>query len=116
LAADKDEAGHWVDDAITGAKFTLVQISEKEFDLLISDATGRVFSAKQDGGIVLLTGRKENVVSVLVTYPVTTVTETYSFFRNADGKAEAIWTSIKGGGTLFMKVAAYRADCSFFAY
>lgn len=75
----------WVEDAISGGKFTLTQTSEKEFDLLITDTSGRVFSAKQDGGVVVL-------------------------------EAEVMWTSNKGGGAPVMKVAAYRADCSFFAF
>jgi hypothetical protein len=35
-------------------------------DLLITDASGRVFSAKQDGGTVVLVGAVNKAVSVLV--------------------------------------------------
>jgi hypothetical protein len=111
-----NNAGKWTDDAISGGKFTLTQTSEKEFDLLITDSSGRVFSAKQDGGVVALTGAANGAVSVVVSYPATTVTETYTFFRTADGKAEAMWTSNKGGGAPIIKVTAFRADCSFFAF
>jgi hypothetical protein len=55
-------------------------------------------------------------MTLLVSYPASTVTETYTFFRNVDGNAEAMWTSNKGGGAPIMKVGVYRADCSFFAY
>ena len=115
VAASKD-AGAWHGDAISKGKFTLSQVSDKDFDLLVTDATGRVFSAKQEGGIVVLVGARNKVVTVIVDYPATTVVETYTFLRNANGKAEAIWTSNKGGGAAIMKVAAYRADCSFFLY
>ena len=90
--------------------------SDKEFDLLITDASGRVFSAKQDGGVVLPIGIVDEAISLVVTYPATTVTETYTFFRNADGKAEVIWTANKGGGAPIMSVTAYRADCSYFGF
>jgi hypothetical protein len=116
LAAANNDAGKWIEDAISGGKFTLTQTSEKEFDLLITDTSGRVFSATQDGGVVFLSGAANGAVSVVVSYPATTVTETYTFFRTADGKAEAMWTSNKGGGAPIMKVTAFRADCSFFAF
>ena len=108
--------GKWTDDKISGGKFTLTQTSENDFDLLFVDARGNVFSAKQAGGAVILTGAMNNAISIVVIHQSTTVTETYTFFRNADGNAQALWTSNKGGGSPIMKVAAYRADCSFFAY
>jgi hypothetical protein len=108
--------GKWTDDKISDGKFTLTQTSEKEFDLLFVDARGSSFSAKQAGGAVILTGEANNAISIVVIHPSTTVTETYTFFRNADGNAQAIWTSNKGGGAPVMKVAAYRSNCSFFAY
>ena len=109
-------SGKWVEDKISAGKFTLTEISEKQFDLLLTDATGRIFSAKQDGGTVLFVGAANTAITILVIYPTSTVTETYTFFRNADGKAEAMWTVNKGGGAPIMKAAAYRADCNFFAF
>lgn len=116
IIAANEDAGKWTPDAITKGSFTLAQISEKEFDLLVTDASGRVFSAVQDGGIVVLVGAVNKAVSVVVSYPSTTVTESYTFLRNADGDAEAIWTSQKGGGVPILKAAAYHADCSYFAF
>ncbi|HUU67158.1 MAG TPA: hypothetical protein VMW57_07745 [Methyloceanibacter sp.] len=52
LGAFSDDAGKWGEDSISSGKFTLSQTSEKEFDLLITDASGRVFSAKQDWAFV----------------------------------------------------------------
>jgi len=69
LAASNEDAGKWVEDAISSGKFTLIQTSEKEFDLLINDASGRIHAAKQDGGVLLLTGAAEETISILVTYP-----------------------------------------------
>jgi hypothetical protein len=115
LAAIKQKKGEWHDDAIVAGSFTLTKIGEDGFDLLVSDATGRVFTAKQDGASVELFGvPTDEGVSVIVNYGK--VVETYTFFRNAEGNGEAMWTSNKGGGNPIMKVGVYRADCSFFAY
>ena len=115
LAGIQQKTGEWHDDAIVAGNFTLTKISENDFDLLVSDATGRVTSAKQEGATLNLFGALgDNGVSVIVNYG--NVVETYTFFRNVEGKAEAMWTSNKGGGALIMKVGVYRADCSFFAY
>ena len=116
LAAQNKDAGKWITDGVTGGKFTLSETSKNEFDLLIADASGKIFSAKQDGGVVMLTGASSNSMSVLVSYPKTSVTETYTFFRLPDGKAEAIWTSNKGGSAVISKVSAMRATCSYFAF
>jgi hypothetical protein len=109
-------SGKWQDAKISAGKFTLKQISDKEFDLLVTDATGGVFSSKQDGGIVMVVGKRNKVISIIVDYPSTTVVETYTFFRDARGKAEAMWTANKGGGAPIMTAAAYKADCSIFIY
>jgi hypothetical protein len=114
LIATNDDAGQWIDDAISGGGVTLAQLSEKDFDILFTDSSGRVVSALQDGGVVVFIGAANKAISVAVSYPSTTVVETYTFLRNADGKAEVIWTSNKGGGAPILKAAAYRADCSFF--
>ena len=92
----------------------LTKIGENDYDLLLIDATGRVFSAKQDGATVEPFTMQGKSVSVIVKYD--RAVETYTFFRNAEGNAEAMWTSNKGGAALLMKVGVYRADCSFFAH
>ena len=115
LAAQNEDAGKWVDDKISGGRLTLTRIGKDEYDLLFSDSTGRIVSAKQDGGVIVPAGGASDTVSLIVVYPGTGVVETYTFLRKADTGAEVIWTSNKGGGALIMKVAAYRADCSFFA-
>jgi hypothetical protein len=63
LAAVNKKTGEWHDDAIVAGNFTLTKISESDFDLLVTDSTGRVFSAKQDGAIVALVGARNDAVS-----------------------------------------------------
>ena len=101
----------WISDAISGGRFSLIE-NDGEFDLLVTDAMGRVFSSKQEGAKVILVGSSYNSLTVVVAYPL--LVETYTFLRNEDGQPEAIWTTNKWG-TPIPKVAAFRADCSFFA-
>jgi hypothetical protein len=110
-AAAAPDSGKWISDAISGGRFSLTE-NDGEFDLLVTDAMGRVFSSKQEGAKVTLVGSSYNSVTVVVAYPL--LVETYTFLRNEDGQAEAIWTTNKWG-TPIPKVAAFRADCSFFA-
>jgi hypothetical protein len=113
LAALDQGAGEWHSDGIKDGRFTLTEIDKDKFDLLVTDATGAVYSATQDGAAVVLIGVTDKSLSVVVTYPNTYV-ETYTFIRTEDGQTEAMWTSNKWG-TLIPKVGAYRASCSFFA-
>jgi len=78
----------------------------------VTDAMGRVFSSKQEGAKVIVVGSSDKSLTVVVAYPL--LVETYTFLRNGDGQAEAIWTTNKWG-TPIPKVAAFRAACSFFA-
>ena len=110
-AAAAPDSGKWISDAISGGRFSLTE-NDGEFDLLVTDAMGRVFSSKQEGAKVTLVGSSYNSVTVVVAYPL--LVETYTFLRNGDGQAEAIWTTNKWG-TPIPKVAAFRAACSFFA-
>jgi len=116
LGALSDDSGKWVEDGISSGKFTLTRIGGKEFDIHVTDASGRIFSSKQDGAHVIVSGPAKGAVSAVVIYPSSTVTETCTFYRNEDGKAKAMWTANKGGGAPVMKVTAFIADCSFFAF
>ena len=110
-AADQD-TGEWHRDGIKDGRFTLTEISENVFDLLILDASGGIYSAKQDGAKIIILGSTKKSLSFLVSYPNAYV-ETYTFMRNEDDDAEAMWTSNKWG-TPIPKAGAYRASCSFF--
>jgi len=111
LAAAAQGSGKWINDVISGGRFSLTE-NEGEFDILVTDAMGRVFSSKQEGAKVIVVGSSDKSLTVVVAYPL--LVETYTFLRNGDGQAEAIWTTNKWG-TPIPKVAAFRAACSFFA-
>jgi hypothetical protein len=98
------------EDGISGGRMTLVQLAEKKFDLIVADASGGLFSASQDGAVVVMVGRSETYLAVAAVYPLGSM-ETYAFMRTSQGD-EVIWSSLKYG-TPIPKVGAYRAKCSF---
>ena len=112
LAASQPESGKWMPDAIGNGRMSLTETGG-EFDLLISDFLGgRIYSSKQEGATVIVTGTGDKSLSVVVAYR--NLVETYTFLRNEEGQAEVMWT-VNKWGTPIPKVGAYRADCSFFA-
>jgi hypothetical protein len=111
-ALSKDHRAEWTSDTIGNGRISLSE-TDGEFDILVSDTVGgRVFSSRQEGAKVIVTDLGDKSISLLVAYPL--LVETYTFFRNAEGQAEVMWTSNKWG-TPIPKVGAYRAACSFFA-
>ena len=109
LLSGNAEAGRWADDAIPTGRMTLTLDDAGEFDLLIADATGSVFSAKGDGATIVPVAATNSVLSIIVAYPL--VVETYTFLLS-DGGPEVIWTSNKHSAPI-VKVSAMRASCSF---
>jgi hypothetical protein len=105
------QPGKWTNDTISGGRFSLTE-NDGDFDLLVADSLGRIFSSKQEGAKIIVMNSSDKSLTVLVAYPK--LVETYTFLRNEDGQAEAIWTTNKWG-TPIPKVAAFRAACSFFA-
>jgi hypothetical protein len=104
-----NEPGEWVDDPISSGRITLSMTATEVFDVLIADATGAVFSAKQDGARVFRVGQNEEAISILVVYAE--VIETYTFLHSSGGP-EVIWTSNKHS-TPILKAGAYRAKCTY---
>jgi hypothetical protein len=111
IAATQPGSGQWTPDAISGGRFSLTENNGEQLDILVTDAMGRVYSSTQEGAKVAAIGSTENSLTVLVAYP--NLIETYTFLRDAEGQAEAMWTTNKWG-TPVAKVAAYRADCTYF--
>jgi hypothetical protein len=97
-------------DRIPTGKMTLTMTVENEPDLLFADATGRVSSATQEGGHVVLIGSFPDAISILIVYPG--LAETYSFRQSTNGP-EVLWTTNKYG-TLIPKAGVFRAPCSYF--
>jgi hypothetical protein len=107
-APESEDAGKWKTDAISSGRLTLSRSGDR-FDLLFTDATGAVISARGDGGEVVRVGQTADAITVVVNYSGSLV-ETYTFIKAAGG-AEAIWSTNKYG-TLIPKIGAYRAPCS----
>jgi hypothetical protein len=110
LVSEEKDSG-WKEDGIKNGKFTL-KITDNKLDILISDASGGLFSSKDDGGNVVLVGSGKDFVNVVAIYPTTSVVESYIFQTLRNGKAQAMWTHSKAD-TPITKVSSFVADCSF---
>jgi len=108
LSAIANKTGKWDEDNITSGRITLSQVDQDGFDILFTDATGVVVSAKGDGATVVRVGQNDFSIAILVVYPL--LTETYTFLRSKDGP-EVMWTTNKHS-TPVVKVGAYRAACT----
>jgi hypothetical protein len=108
LLSGRAEAGVWIEDAIDTGRMTLTLDDSGAFDLLITDASGSIFSAKGDGATIVPVAATTTVLSIVVAYPL--VVETYTFLLSDSGP-EVIWTSNKHSAPI-IKVSAMRAPCS----
>jgi len=105
-------AGHkseWTPDSISKGRITLSFTAPNNFGVLISDATGAIFSSTADGTKVARVGQTESSITMLVVYPM--LVETYTFLISSTG-FEVMWTTNKYT-TPILKVGAYRASCTF---
>lgn len=100
----------WEEDKISDGKFTLTQDDKGQFDLLISDATGRVFSSLSQGSIIRPAVLSETSLTVIIVNDQ--LVETFIFQKLKDGKFQAMYTDAKAEGS-FPKVSALVADCSY---
>ena len=106
----QNKAG-WKDDAVTGGKYTLSR-QGKDFDLLYVDATKRVASTRESGGIVQLMRVGQSNFSVLVYYSNSTI-EIYSFIKEKSGKETIHIMQSKGGDTPLQKSSVMVGKCEF---
>ena len=111
LTSDDPDAGKWVEDGISNGRMTLITTANDALDLLVADSTGAVYSTINDGGTVIPIGRSNEMLSVIIVYELGGTVETYTFLNSVSGP-EVIWSSNKFG-TLILKIAAFRAPCSF---
>ena len=111
LAESKD-GGKWHPDGISQGKLTLIRkgVASGAYEIRYEDASGKITSSSADGGIVLSVGRSGDALAFVVNYPGATV-ETYMFVNSTNGP-EVVWSQNKYGSPI-LKVAAFRAPCSF---
>lgn len=114
LGASDASAGEWAVDRISNGRFTVTLSDDNEFDIIVLDATGGMFSSRAAGAVIQVIGKTDETLSLVAIYPGKSI-ETYTFIRNVDGEAEVMWTANKYG-TLIPKAASYKAACSFLAF
>lgn len=108
VVAAKD-AG-WHPDRISAGRTTLSRSDSGEYDIVFSDATGGVYSARAEGGDVELHRRSANDMAVVVVYD--RVIEIYQFTKQPDGAVTMMQLQSKGTNTL-RKGALMVSRCTF---
>lgn len=103
-----DDAG-WQRDKIGGGRTTLSLAENGEADLIFTDSTGGVFSARAEGGSVLLLRQSMIDIAAIVAYPA--VVEVYQFIQRPDGSAVMLHLQSKGHD-LIRKGALMVGECS----
>jgi hypothetical protein len=100
-------ADGWVEDGMKYGRLALIRSDDGTLDVEISDATGKSFTAKQDGATVVTLMDGPTEWAVLAAYPLN-VTEIYVFNRTA---GEVTLVQQKYGVAPIRKAAALRAGC-----
>jgi hypothetical protein len=101
----------WVPDQISKGRFAFVESPQGDVDYIFLDATGRVTSARSDGGEIRRIYGSGTDGTFTVAYPETGVVETYNFTSDLEGGKIVLWTSNKPVTILPAKVAAFVANC-----
>lgn len=99
----------WQDDGISNGVIVLRRRRSDEFDILIGDASGTSFSAREDAAQVI--GREqEGVIQVLAVYPSMTI-ETFLFSKPNRGQSTLAWTSSKQTFGIADRASVFVASC-----
>lgn len=111
-----DGKGSWHDDTISDGKMTFSMEEGTRAAITYFDTFRGVVSVASDGGNVTLNDPddKTGEFAMLVHYPLTGVTETYSVLRLANGKRQVLWTQNKahvGPGGRVSSAKVLTADC-----
>lgn len=104
----KNKSG-WQKDGIDNGKTALVVDDQKNIDILYTDASGKVASAKNDGAEIINLSEKKSSIVIVVSYPNNTL-ESYYFFETKEKKYEMIMQQTKYG-TMIEKSSTFRGEC-----
>jgi hypothetical protein len=108
----KKERAGWQKDSIKKGKFSFKFLGDQKFDILIEDATGKLFSLSQDGGTVIpIRFKKDNIA--LVHGSVRGVVEIYNVFRESGGTVKMSLMQNKGEGVLIQKSSLLIGNCDY---
>lgn len=98
----------WQDDGISSGVIVLKRRGD-EFDILIGDASGTSFSARDDGASIM--GRAEDgAMQVLAVYPSMTI-ETFLFSKPERGRSTLAWTSSKQVSGEINRASVFVSSC-----
>ena len=102
----------WHDDRISEGKTTVTKVGD-EFNILFSDVSGALTSAKDDGAQIfplpLMAGK--DTFSIMVIWPRGPAVETYNFWKDNDGQFKFSLSQIKGG--LIHKQSLMVGNCTY---
>ncbi len=102
----------WHDDRIGEGKTTVTKIGD-EFNILFSDVSGALTSAKDGGAQIfplpLMTGK--DTFSIMVIWPRGPAVETYNFWKDNDGQYKFSLSQVKGG--LIHKQSLLVGSCTY---
>lgn len=98
----------WQDDGIANGVLILKRRGD-EFDVVISDASGATFSAREDGAQVIGYALR-GVVQVLAVYPSFTI-ETFLFSKPERGRSTLAWTSSKSASGIADRASVFVSSC-----
>lgn len=94
VVGKKDQG--WQRDGIKNGKTTVKKLRDGKYDILVLDATGSIFSARQDGGEVILLRRGTKDATFLYVHPGLVI-EIYTLWTDLDGVNRLDLLSSKGG-------------------
>lgn len=98
----------WQDDGISNGVIVLKRRGD-DFDILMADASGSSFSAREDGARVI--GRaQDGVLQVLAVYPSMTV-ETFLFSKPDKGRSTLAWTASKQISGVADRASVFVSSC-----
>ncbi len=107
----KEDSG-FEKDKISGGLTSLVKLPDGKFDIIIVDIRKNIISMTQDGGQIALLRRGSKDATFLHFHPGM-VTEIYTFWIDAEGKAKFDILQSKGGDNMpIHKSAVMVGDCS----
>jgi hypothetical protein len=106
----KKDAG-WVKEKISNGKTVLKHLGKNEFDILVVDASGSIWSAKQDGSTVIPLRKTQSEIAILH-ITIKKVIEVYNFYKEKDGSLKFDLLQNKSGDWLIPKSSVLTGSCS----
>ena len=108
---DKKTSG-WNEDGVSGGITTIKKMSDGNYDILIKDTRGSLYSIKQDGGKVMLLRSLPNDMAFLHLSKLGII-EIYNIFKEADGVIKMSLIQNKGVSVKIRKSAVMVGNCSY---